>query len=115
MTPKKIINLKRGPERIIQDDLTKYLKNRDWLVRETHGNVYQNGFPDLYIAHFSYGQRWVEVKNPLSYSFTAAQLEFFPLLQSKGIGVWILVAANETEYKKLFQPSNWHRYLSVAK
>lgn len=115
MNPKKIVNTKRGPERIIQDALIDFLLVRRWVVRETHGNVYQNGFPDLYIAHKTYGQRWVEVKNPLSYSFTAAQLEFFPQLSSVQVGVWILTAATEYEYKKLFLPANWYTYLSVAK
>lgn len=115
MTPKKIQNMKRGPERIIQDDLIAFLRLRGWVVRETHGNLYQNGFPDLYCAHSSYGARWIEVKNPASYQFEASQLEFFPQLYSVGVGVWVLVAATEEEYKKLFKPCNWWQYLSCAK
>jgi len=88
---------------------------RQWIVKETHGNLYQSGLPDLYIAHRDYGARWVECKNALSYSFTPAQLEFFPLLASVGIGVWILTAASDEEYFKLWEPANWWQYLPVSK
>lgn len=104
---------KDGPEAIIQEEITDYLKVRDWLVKSTHGNIYQFGFPDLYAAHLRYGARWIEVKNPLAYSFTPAQLEFFPKLTAVGIGVWILVAATDAEYKKLFGPPNWYTYLMM--
>lgn len=104
-----------GPEAIIQGDFVNYLRMRQWVVRETHGNMYQSGFPDVYAAHVRYGARWVECKNPLAYSFTPAQLEFFPLLASAGIGVWIITAATDEEYYKLWQPANWWQYLPVAK
>ncbi len=100
-----------GPERRIQDSLIDFLKMRDWLVKETHGNIYQYGFPDLYCAHLKYGQRWVEVKNPVSYSFTPAQLEFFPKLAAAGVGVWVLTAATVVEYEKLFKQPNYYHYL----
>lgn len=106
-----IVNTTRGPERVIQDALILFLRERGWVVKETHGNMYQSGLPDLYIAHKSYGSRWVEVKNPLAYSFTPAQMEFFPQLASVGIGVWILTAAEEYEYRKLFKPCNWYSFL----
>lgn len=115
MTPKAIKNTRLGPERIIQNKLVIKLKGLGWVVRETHGNAYQNGFPDLYAAHKSYGARWIEVKNPDSYSFTAAQMEFFPQLTSVGVGVWILISDTEDEYKKLFKPANWWLYLSIMK
>jgi hypothetical protein len=114
MTPKKIINTKRGPERIIQDNLLKFLRDRGWVIKETHGNLYQHGFPDVYAAHKSYGSRWIEVKNPEKFAFEASQLEFFTQLGSVGVGVWVLTAATEEEYKKLFRPANWFFYLSVA-
>jgi hypothetical protein len=52
------------------------------------------------------------VKNPEKYSFTPAQLETFPMFGAKGIGIWVLVAATEAEYRKLFGPANWYTYLS---
>jgi len=107
---------KKGhPEAKIQKAIIEYLKVRDWLVKSTHGNLYQHGLPDLYCAHSKYGQRWVEVKNPAGYRFTAAQLEFFPALASKNIGVWVLVEASDSEYKKLFGPPNWYTYLRIMR
>lgn len=109
--PKK--NKKTGPERKIQDAIIAMLKMHDWFVKETHGNMYQSGFPDLWACHKSYGHRWVEVKNAESYSFTPAQLHDFPIFGAKGSGVWILVAATEKEYKKLFETQNWWKYLGL--
>lgn len=110
---RRLFKAKEGPEAKIQRELIDFLKVRDWLVKETHGNIYQFGFPDLYAAHRKYGQRWVEVKNATKYEFTPAQLEFFPQLVAHGIGVWILVAATEAEYEKLFKPCNWYHYLMM--
>lgn len=114
MKPKKIVMGKR-PERIIQDDLIMYLRARSWFVRETHGNAYQNGFPDLFTSHVRYGARWIECKVAEKYSFTAAQLEVFPQFVAAGSGIWILTAASDTEYAKLFKSCNWWQYLSVMK
>ena len=113
MEPVPKARKKRGPERIIQDDLVRLLKGYDWFVKETHGNMYQSGFPDVYAFHKSYGQRWIEVKNPDSYSFTSAQLEWFPMFSAHQCGIWILTAATETEYRKLFSAANWHIYLNI--
>lgn len=112
MGPARIRNFDDGPERKIQNDVIDFLKIRDWFVMETHGNMYQRGFPDLFACHPRYGQRWVEVKNPEKYSFTPAQLECFPRI-CQGSGVWILVGATETEYNKLFKAPNWSYYLHL--
>ncbi len=106
---------KTGPEAHIQDRLMKKLKSLDWLVIATHGNEYQMGFPDLYCAHCTYSTRWVEVKNPLAYSFTAAQQIVFPAFASKGVGIWILTSDTDEEIKKLFRPPNWYQFLSIMK
>lgn len=111
-TPK--IKAKRGPEDIIQSDLIDFLKIRDWFVQVLHGNLYQFGMPDLFIAKRGFGYRFVEVKNPVKYAFTGAQLETFPKLQAAGVGIWVLTAATEHEYKKLFLPANWYHYLDKA-
>lgn len=120
----------KGPEAKIQADIIKFLEDRKWYVLNTHGNMYQRGFPDLYACRrrYKYGVptegvyyadaplvRWIEVKNPESYSFTPAQLECFPKLMAEGAGVWVMLGATEIEYAKLFQPPNWVSYLSVAK
>lgn len=104
----------KGPEAIIQADLKRFLEVRGWFVMETHGNMYQRGFADMYCTHPTFKQRWVEVKNAESYAFTQAQLECFPEI-SKAVGIWVLVAATTAEYAKLFKPPNWWQYLSEAK
>lgn len=104
-----------GPEAVIQRGIIKMLRFKGWLVKETHGNMFQCGFPDLWCTHKRYGQRWIEVKNPKKYSFTPAQLEFFPQMCAHGSGVFILVAATDSEYEKLFREPNWLSYLSLMK
>jgi hypothetical protein len=81
----------------------------------THGNMYQSGFPDLYCCHARYGARWVEVKMSTGYAFTPAQLEMFPQISGKNIGIWVLTAATEEQYSLLFKPPNWHMFLSIMK
>lgn len=109
MKPLKL-RKKHGPEWHIQQAIIRFLREREWHVMVTNGNAYQQGFPDLYCTHPRYKQRWVEVKNPTSYRFTAAQLEHFPII-GRDSGIWILTAATEDEYKKLFLPQNWYSYL----
>jgi len=112
MRPAKLQSFnKSGPESVIQANLKAYLEARAWLVIETHGNAFQMGLPDLWCAHYEFGQRWVEVKNPEGYNFTPAQRQVFPMMMSKGVGIWILTAADEYEYQKLFNPPNWHCFL----
>lgn len=102
-----------GPESKIQDAIIDMLKLKDWHIESTHGNMYQHGFPDLYCMHLRYGTRWIEVKNPVKYSFTPAQLEKFPMFTAKGVGIWILTAATESQYQLLFGSPNWYTFLSV--
>src|SRR5581483_5105578 len=104
-------NKRDGPEAKIQRSFIEMLRLKLWVVKSTHGNEMQFGFPDLYAAHGSYGTRWIEVKNPLAYAFTPAQREFFHQLASVGVGVWVLIEASEAEYQKLFKPANWQYYL----
>lgn len=108
---------RKGPERKIQDAVIKMLRVKGWYVMQTHGNMYQCGFPDLFACHSKYGQRWIEIKKPnmVGSKFTPAQLEHFPKLVANGSGVWILVAATETEYEKLFSRPNWWSYLGGFK
>jgi len=115
MPPPKKFLPRKGPEAIIQEDIIKFLRYRGWYVKDTHGNMYQSGFPDLFISHPRYGMRWVEVKNPLKYAFTPAQLENFPLMCAHGAGIWIMTAAEESEYSKLFGPFNWYFYLQALR
>lgn len=104
-----------GPERKIQNDIIKMLRYKGWFVKETHGNMYQQGFPDLYATHEMYGIRWIEVKNPEAFHFTQAQLRDFRLFTAHGTKIWVLVAATTTEYNKLFREPNWWQYLQIFK
>ena len=98
------------PEWHIQQELIEFLECRKWNVEHTHGNAFQTGFPDLYVAHKKWGQRWIDCKVPGRYTFTKAQRRKWPVWESFGIGVWILTAATQTEYDKLFKPPNWRLF-----
>jgi hypothetical protein len=106
---------RQSPEKDIRDAIKKKLQSFGWMVFVTHGNEYQQGFPDLYCIHPRYGYRWVETKNPKNYKFTAAQLETFPKFAACNIGIWILTGSDDSDIDKLFRPANWWAYLSVAK
>ena len=95
------------PEDKIVAALTMYLRAREWFVKKTHGNKYQTGFPDLFCAHRRYGIRWIEVKVAEHGRFTPAQMDTFPQFAAAGVGIWVLTAATEDEYQKLFHPPNW--------
>lgn len=98
------------PEAAIQKKVIDFLTMRGWYVKSTHGNAYQSGFPDLFCYHPDYGMRWVDIKNPLNYRYTKAQCQTWPVMEQYGCGVWIMVAATEEEYAKLFQPPNFRDY-----
>lgn len=89
----------------------KELRNLGWYCHETHGNLFQKGFPDIYACHIRYGPRWIEVKIEDKYSFTNAQLEEFPKMTAAGARIWILTGYAPEDLAKLFQPANWEKYL----
>lgn len=103
-----------GPEWKIQKELIKFLWIRGWLVEVMHGNLFQKGVPDLFIAHPKHGQRWIDVKNPVSYNFTRDQRIKWPNWEKYKVGIWILVAATEEEYDKLWQPPNMRDYWKAS-
>jgi len=80
------------------------------MVERLVGNAFQRGIPDIYIAHVKYGTRWIDVKNPNEYEFTKAQRQKWPIWEKHGVGIWILTAASEEEYDKLFKPPNWREF-----
>jgi hypothetical protein len=108
-------NRQNGPEAKIQNAIIEKLRGGEWLVVVTHGNEFQKGLPDLWCAHRHYGVRWVEVKNTVNYRFTDAQMELFPAMQSKGVGVWVLQSAEPSELQKLMEPANWWKFLPGVK
>ncbi len=99
----------QGPEAQIQKALIKYLRQKGWWVKTTHGNAHTSGWPDLFAKHRLYGARWIEVKLPdmKGSKFTPAQLRDFPKFEQ----VWVLTAADRDEYDKLFKEPNWWLYL----
>ena len=104
-----------GPEDKEQRAIMLMLRGKGWYVKSTHGNMFQEGFPDLFACHTRYGQRWIEVKAPGRGGdvFTTAQHECFPKLCANGSGVWVLVGDSESEYNKLFAKPNWYSYLDI--
>ncbi len=102
---------KHGPEFKIQQELIKFLSGRGWLAERMIGNAFQVGIPDLYCYHPKWGERWIDVKRPGKYSFTRAQRIKWPKWESFGVQIWIITAATEIEYAKLFQPGNWRKYV----
>lgn len=100
---------KSGPEAKIAKDWVEFLLIRGWFCIKTHGNEFQSGLPDYFCTHSKFGIRWTEIKNPGKFAFTPAQIDTFPKMIANGAGVWIITAATEEEYAKLFQPCNyWH-------
>jgi hypothetical protein len=100
----------QGPEAKIQSELIAFLEARGWFVKVTVGTAMSSGFPDLFCCHKNVGTRWIDVKNPKSWRLTPAQKDVWPKMTANGSGVWILTAATQFEYEKLFAPANWHLY-----
>ena len=98
------------PEAAIQERVVKFLGQRQWVVEETHGNVYQTGLPDLFAWHREHNFRWIDVKNPDAYRLTKHQCQKWPAWEKAGLGVWIMTAATEEEYAKLFLPPNFREF-----
>lgn len=107
------LNVHQGPEAKIQAAIVRMLRGYEWFVKETHGNAFQSGFPDVYATHAKWHQRWIEVKVPERFSFTSAQLRDYPLMKANGSPIWILTAATDVEYEKLFKPCNLDVFLSA--
>ena len=107
----------QGPEAKIQAKIIKMLETKGWWVKTTHGNAHTDGWPDLLACHRILGTRWIEVKRPnmQGSKFTKAQLRDFPKLACNGSDVWVLTAATEEEYQKLFREGNWYLYTSILK
>jgi hypothetical protein len=122
------VRIRENPEHVFRTDLIAFLKARDWMVEITHGNEFQTGLADLYLAHLMLGTRWCELKIKGACHFTTAQLQKFPNFTAHGVGVWVLSVTKdelilrytrrweeilEREYKLLFRPANWHQFLNI--
>jgi len=102
------------PEQLIQDKFIKFVRLRGWHVERMIGNAHQKGIPDLYLFHREHGHRWVDIKNPVRHTLTKAQCQKWPVWESKGIDIHIIVGASEDEYRKLFDPANWRMFWRPA-
>ncbi len=87
----------------IQHAIIHFLRAHGWTCQPMWADSYQNGIPDLYCFHKQWGPRWVEVKRPKGYSFTHRQRQKFPAWEKAGIGIWILTAATQEQYRPAFQ------------
>jgi len=96
--------------RIRDREIRPLLEGLGWLVEVTHGNKYMKGFPDLYLGHSQYGQRWVDVKVEGKYEYTAAQRDKWPRWHRHNIGIWIMTAGTHEQVKRLFRQPNWFDY-----
>ena len=103
------------PEAKIQKDLIAFLEERKWFVKVLHGNAFQQGLPDLFCCKRDSGYRFIEVKQPDKYMFTAAQADTFPKMTAAGVGIWVLSAATEYEYLALGRKPNWWTYFTETK
>lgn len=98
------------PELKIRNAFVEFLQGRGWLCEIMVGNQFQKGVPDLFIGHLRHGSRWIDTKVPGKYTFTKAQIDKWPKWEQVGVGIWIITAATEEEYAKLFQPPNFRQY-----
>ena len=101
-------------ESTLQTAICTFLRKRKWTVKATHGNAFQSGFPDLFAFNKPYGFRWIDVKRPVGYRLTRAQIVTWPEWEAVDLGVWIMTAATEEEYLKLFGPPNFRQYWSKS-
>lgn len=96
--------------------LTDFLRHKGWLVEKTHGNRFQSGFPDLYIAHPQFMAKWIECKviRNGSIHFEDSQICKFAKWIAYGVKIWIIADTDlrgngvglNRAYDKLFRDSN---------
>lgn len=116
MDPFNPKNTRLRPEARVQEKIINRLRLMDFYCKVTHGSEYQTGFPDVFVAHRSYGTRWIEVKQPgNTVRFEESQVDSFTKLALHGVGVWVLQGDSDYEIRKLFNPPNWAFYSDVMK
>ena len=105
---------RQNEEAHIEAEIMELLAKRGWKADKLVGNMHQSGLPDLLACHPNYKTRFIEVKRPgmKGSSFTPAQLREFPAWHRAGMPLYILTAATEGEYMKLFKPPNVMEYLA---
>ena len=97
-------------ESAIVDRIRARAQALGWLVEKTHGNSFQPGWPDLFLARSGPRGcefRWVEVKRPTG-RLTRAQRVRFALWEEHAVGVWVITS--ELELPLLNNPPNWREW-----
>lgn len=95
------------PEKEGSDRLREALSKMGWYTKKTHGSMFSENWPDLYLMHPVHGSRWVETKcanGELSYG----QVQEFAKWGKMGVGVWVL--RDEKDIKWLFEDPNWYKF-----
>jgi hypothetical protein len=96
-------------EAVIQDRIRRALASAGFTICDkSHGNMYQQGWPDLYAFHPHRGHKWIEVKTPTG-SLTPAQRARFACWHVAGVQVHVLC---NTDLSIIYQPGNWHEWLT---
>lgn len=111
-----------SPEARLQEQIIQFLRDRGWHVRQTHGNAFQKGVPDLLCFNASFIRtefgpyRPIDVKVEGQHKYTKSQCLEWPewMPEAGGPGVWIMMGATEKWYAKLFQPPNMWDYWRPA-
>jgi hypothetical protein len=104
-----------SPEDRIQERIKSFLEAHGWLVEKMHGNAFQKGIPDLYCFHPELNNpeglhRWVDVKVKGRYRYTKDQCQKWTKWEGFRLPVYIMVAATDEEYAKLFGRPNFRLY-----
>lgn len=92
-----------------------YCEHKGWLTEKLHGSQFQEGFPDLYIMHPIFGQRWVECKvvRNGNLKFEDSQLNKFPKWIAHGVKIWVVFG---TDFRGVSGIEELHQaYLSLFK
>lgn len=55
------------------------------------------------------------MKYPYAFKFTPAQIRDYPKMIANGSPIWIMTAATDEEYAKLFKDSNFYEYFTCFK
>jgi len=100
------------------------MQHHGWYIEKTHGNQYQEGFPDLLAMHPRYDPKWIECKvidKGNQISCTPAQKRKFPIWIAHGVKIWCVAGIDFRgeagkvhllrAYQKLFGPPNGYKLL----
>ena len=105
----KPIRAKSPTEKLIQSKIRKALEATGALVRKSHGNRFQVGWPDLLVLHPEHPARWIEVKRPKTGRLTPGQRSEFEKWDAAGARIWVLTSVDQLDL--LDTEPNWREWL----